>query len=230
MVYNKIVLLSALVFSSALVDAKQSVVLMSLESVFAEIKKGNVVAIRNWVKTKPDAQGRNEKRQSLLAVAVIHGDLAIVRSLLKTNVSINAVDDEGKTALDWAVEYGYTDIALELAVKKAKVSSLENENFLKVLLRQRAAYWFSISDIVRQIASSIGMIIGGTFLIGLDMDSYAVVTGCFLAGAILLIPVGVINLGLSVSNIAWYVRSNRDYILRPCDMDMQDRYLQEQNT
>lgn len=54
--------------------------------------------------------GSTQAGQTALMLAVSHGRMAMVQSLLKRGAYVNLQDDEGSTALMCASEHGHTDL------------------------------------------------------------------------------------------------------------------------
>ncbi len=61
--------------------------------------------------TESRAQGRAEQSRSAVADAVMAGDTAAVRAMLKTGADVNAAQGDGMTALHWAAMKGHAELA-----------------------------------------------------------------------------------------------------------------------
>jgi ankyrin repeat protein len=62
---------------------------------------------------------------SLLSIASCMGNADIVRALLDAGADINAKDEDGKTALQWAAKHKHRDV---VALLLAKANELKNAN------------------------------------------------------------------------------------------------------
>jgi hypothetical protein len=143
--------------------------------IFYEISKGNRKAVNAWVKSKPDTTICNEQGQSVLHAAVLTGDKKIVKAILKSNVDVNMLDKSGTTALDCAIDHGYKSIILEMIKHKAKVTTMENAEFVKVIIGQMGS-GFSIGKILAII---------GLCWIGAALTSFVLLADLFMAGDLL---------------------------------------------
>lgn len=143
--------------------------------IFYEISKGNRKAVNAWARSKPDTAIRNEQGQSVLHAAVLVGDKSTVKAILKSNVDVNMLDKSGTTALDHAIDYGQRAIVLELIKHKAKVTTVENAEFVKVFIGQIGS-GFSIGKIFAAV---------GLFWIGLASISLVLLGDLFVTGSLL---------------------------------------------
>src|SRR5687768_4216408 len=79
---------------------------------------------------------------SQLFDAVEHGNRKKVRSLLSCGINVNTLNDEHKTALDLAVEFGRNKIARDLIKYGGRVTTVDNAIALKELYKARAFGFF----------------------------------------------------------------------------------------
>ncbi len=93
------------------------------------VLSGSVVAQQSFSGPKTDTQ---------LICAVKSGDRKAVKKLLKSGVDVNQFGQDYKTALDAAVEYGYTKIALDLMKYDAKVTCDDNQKYLTELCKEHS--------------------------------------------------------------------------------------------
>lgn len=73
--------------------------------------------------------------QTVLHTAVLADNLKLVKEILKSEqIDINRLDQNGKTALDYAVEHGYSKIVKILFKNNGKVTSVDNADYAKKLM------------------------------------------------------------------------------------------------
>lgn len=186
--------------------------------IFYQITHNNLKSVKALIKSEFDASVRNQDGQSILHLAVLTGDKSMVKAVLKSKTPVNALDYEGKTALDYAVEYGSKQIILELIKHKAKVTTRENEDYALYIIKERSFYLLNFTEIVHQIAMSVYMVLGGVFFLSAWTHNQDIACLTFLIGGCLLIPLGLVNLGLAISNIPWHIRAHRSYLLHPYEV------------
>jgi len=75
----------------------------------------------------PEAE-QSQADESALIESIKNGDLEKIVALLASGVSADAADDEGKTALEWAVRRNRPDIAQLLLDRGAQVDKEDDEN------------------------------------------------------------------------------------------------------
>lgn len=98
--------------------------------IFHAINHNYIKEIRTWVKSCPDTTVCDDQNQSVLHLAVLTGNYKIVKTILKSKVNVNLIDKHYKTALDYAVDYGYDKIAYLLVQHKAKVTTAANTRYI----------------------------------------------------------------------------------------------------
>ena len=104
---------------------------MQAIDIFQAVEVNDKVAVRQWLRSKPNVELLNEQGQSLLHVAVQAGNRTLVKDLLKKKIDVNLIDQFGKTAMDYAVELGEAKIILSLAKYKAMVTLEDNLSKVK---------------------------------------------------------------------------------------------------
>lgn len=177
---------------------------------FVITKQQSCATLKKMFKKYKNLNVINEYGDSLLSNAVVNNDYKMVKALLKSGkVHVNQMVQDNKTALDLAVEYGYTKIALLLAKYGGKITREDNlYHFKSVILRK------SIGSIVKFfLLAALG--------IGLVCVTVFVWFPAALAGDVTLffvslsLPVAVeayalVHLGKFA---AYSIRSGRDYYL-----------------
>ena len=130
--------LCTVALTSAVIQAKVQTIKPVQSDIFYEIARGNKKSIKTWLKSKPDLSIRNDKGQTVLAVAALTGQRDLVKMFVKAGAVINAVDSEGKTALDHAVEFGHVKMICDLVKCGGKVTTSQNLYHLKSVMKDRA--------------------------------------------------------------------------------------------
>ncbi len=115
-------------------------------NIFDAINKKDCVAVLAWGKKNRNSTIRTKHYQTPLMIAVKTEDQCIINCLLKYgNKTINAIDSDGKTALDYAIEL-YTKntnngsietkemICKQLVRKKAKTSNKEYSEIIRTIM------------------------------------------------------------------------------------------------
>ncbi len=134
--------------------------------IFHAISRGNIKTVNAWVKLNSNLSICNEQGQSVLHAAVLANNKNIVKLLLKSSINVNEIDKKGKTALDYAIDYGYESIVLELGKHKAKVTTEQNAEFVKILLENEpTGLFFSIVKIFVGYGLISLAVFGGTGLV-----------------------------------------------------------------
>lgn len=105
---------------------------------FRAVKTGNDKMLRLMLKHRHNLEIRNEAGNTLLVEAVLMGNRKAVKKILAYGVSVNALTADNKTALDLAVEYGYSKIAFDLVKHGGKVTNQDNLYYLKTMLKDRS--------------------------------------------------------------------------------------------
>ena len=77
---------------------------------------------------------------SELITAAKDGDLETIERLPARGVDINTKDESGRTALFWAVDYGYYDIVEFLVRKRADVNITDSEGWTPLTIARRRGY------------------------------------------------------------------------------------------
>ena len=77
-----------------------------------------------------------------LIVAVCQGELKKVKNVLKKKPSLSYIDSYGKTALDYALDLHYDDIAWTLIKKAAWVTTESHINKVKQITRKNKFHWW----------------------------------------------------------------------------------------
>jgi ankyrin repeat protein len=111
---------------------------LAQSNIFYEIVRGNSKAVSVWLKSKPDLSTRNEKGQTFLIASVLTGQRNLAKMFVKSGAQVNATDLEGKTALDYAVEYGHVKMICDLVKCGGKVTNSNNLYHLKSVMQDRA--------------------------------------------------------------------------------------------
>lgn len=84
--------------------------------------------------------------QTALHRAVLADDLKLVKKVLESEqIDINTLDQNGKTALDYAVEHGYSKIVKVLFKNNGKVTSIDNGDYARKLMIRPFKILFFIS-------------------------------------------------------------------------------------
>jgi ankyrin repeat protein len=113
--------------------------------IFYAVRKGNVKAVKACLKTTPDLAVCDTKGHSLLAVAAMRGDKAMVRMLIDAGAMVNETDAHGKTALDYAIEHNQIKTARYMYKKyKAGFACPGNAVRLKDSYKKRALKFFVV--------------------------------------------------------------------------------------
>lgn len=90
------------------------------DDIYSLIEAGDVSAIKNKLNAKELANGKNDKGEYPLHIAIKTGSLEIVTYLIEdSGANINVIDANGKTGIFLACESGFKDIARYLAQKEA---------------------------------------------------------------------------------------------------------------
>lgn len=110
--------------------------------IFYEIANCDYQAVQYWIKFKPDFSIRNELGQSIVHAAVLTGKVKMVKEVLRSPVDVNICDNNGKTALDIASDYGDRAIVCELVGVGASVTSSYNEAWVKKTMHDYKWYSF----------------------------------------------------------------------------------------
>ena len=141
---------------------------------FQAVEVNDKLAVRQWLKSKPDVHILNVQGQSLLHIAVQTGNRLLVKQLLKKKIDVNLIDQLGKTALDYAVELQYKNICYDLLCHKAAVSKLDNTLVIQNMFKQNRFYsWlgkfiltnvFGLSFAVGGLIIAVIVLSGGGFL------------------------------------------------------------------
>ncbi|HAD82605.1 MAG: hypothetical protein A2509_00985 [Candidatus Edwardsbacteria bacterium RIFOXYD12_FULL_50_11] len=115
---------------------------------FMAVNCGNLALAAELIGSgaRVDGQYGNERR-NLLHYAVIKGYGDVAGLLMEKGVAVNAKDKDGKTALDYAIQYGQTACATLLKTKGAKGSKQAVKEGLiapmsKPLKNGQAAVWY----------------------------------------------------------------------------------------
>ena len=114
--------------------------------IFHEISQCRYRAVKNWIKSKPNLLICDEQGQSVLHAAVLTGRKSMVSLVLQYRVDINALDNQGKTALDLAIESASTKedrkIILMLISKHGRVTSYQNALYAKDVVETKSYHYF----------------------------------------------------------------------------------------
>ena len=171
--------------------------------IFQAVEVNDKLAVRQWLKSKPDVHVLNDQGQSLLHVAVQAGNRALVKQLLKKRIDVNLVDHHGKTAMDYAVELQYDNIVLAMVKYNANVSSKENYEYVRSTIKARAKFFALVSLVLYTIASMI-------WNIGLRIAQ-----PCGIAGlgvvifiGLCVIPFFIASFCTSFPAMYWYLQKN----------------------
>ena len=149
----------------------------------------------------------DQKADTQLIQAVKAGDKKAVKKLLKSGADVNELGQDSKTALDAAVEYGHAKLVLDLIKHHGKVTSEDNQNYLKILCK----------DYKKKLWMGFGIGIG-LFILMIPFTGWALVCGasnslaavCFLLGE--LVGVAYI-LSLPFQAYPWARKSQQNWML-----------------
>ncbi|MBI2344743.1 ankyrin repeat domain-containing protein [Candidatus Dependentiae bacterium] len=126
------------------------------DQAFYPIRQKDAYSLQSIFVKNFDFAHRNNEGQTILHIAVIMNNWQAVKVILKSGFSnINQLDKHGKTAMDYAVEYGYRKMVKKLIKKQGKVTSLENAIYTKELLS---------SPFKKLLLVSLGFFIGAIVL------------------------------------------------------------------
>lgn len=90
----------------------------------------------------------NIKEDTPLIKAIKADNKKEVKRILKSGVDVNELGQDYKTALDVAVEHGHVDIAISLIKHKAKVTSEDNQKYVKSLIKSKVIQLKAIRDLI----------------------------------------------------------------------------------
>lgn len=123
---------------------------------YAAIGIGKIENVRALLARNPDLVfSRNKQGATPLHLAArergYHEDRStdITRLLLTKKARVNAKNDEGKTALHFAAEYGQKEIASLLLGCKAEVNALDNEGFTPLHYASLDRTYRDVADLLR---------------------------------------------------------------------------------
>ena len=85
-------------------------------------------------KTKEEREGVN---QEVFFKSVKGGAFAEVKRLIEEGTDVNAQDNEGWTALMWALEYGHTEVVKLLIEEGADVNAKDKKGFTALMYSSR---------------------------------------------------------------------------------------------
>ena len=167
-------------------------------SAFYTIAQKDTKALDQFLKTAP-SDIVNEEGQTLLHAAVLANNAKAVKMILKSNSeNINQLDNHGKTAMDYAVEYGHKKILKKLYKQDGKVTSFENiQHAYKIISRPYKAAFF------------IGLCI---FTIGacLFLCAPFIGIGCdiLLSVGLLYMSIGIIPTSIGETGLKYHSKKN----------------------
>lgn len=105
------------------------------KQIFNAISQKDSRLVEDMLKKDEYSSIFNDARQTVLHAAVLANDLKSVKNILKfQKININQRDQNNKTALDYAVEYGHDKMVKILYKNQGKVTSVENAEYAKKLL------------------------------------------------------------------------------------------------
>ncbi|MFA5998699.1 MAG: ankyrin repeat domain-containing protein [Candidatus Babeliales bacterium] len=156
--------------------------------IFHEISQGNLSRnTQSWLKSPESKTMVNDYGQTILHQAVLTGNMRVIKQIAISNVDINALDKDGKTALDYAVDYGYKSAIHYLLKKNASVTTQENAFFIKKLLQP--------ISIINKVIKTIFIIGAVAFTFGITLLLLSIPLAS-LGGLLAFIQVGLPGLGI----------------------------------
>lgn len=176
--------------------------------IFKAIESKNIKNVQKILKKVSSVDVYNQHGQTPLIVAVRVGSKSCMQLLLQYGVDINAVDAYGKTALDYAVELKMHHKVRYLAKNGAKVTSEQNLQAVKKVLKRRARMFMGIS------LGLLGLV-ALTTLPSLLMITpvHPVCWGCAYPVIILEGVVAGAGIGTLIPGAYWYRQVNKVQIL-----------------
>lgn len=131
--------------------------------IFTDIVQKNKKAVDLWLKSKPATDIKNDKGQTLLTVAVQQKNYKVTVACLKDrSVDINAVDSNGKTALDYAVEQSNSRMVNKLVRKGADLVKVENrEKFNKLVAKRSLSPLSFMTKLVVGVSGGLAVYVTG---------------------------------------------------------------------
>ena len=211
---SKLVLFCIVSFlTSSFIQAKVQTVKSVQSDIFYEIARGSKKSIKTWLESKPDLSIRNDKGQTVIHVAALTGQRDLVKMFVKAGAVINAVDFEGKTALDHAVEFGHEKSMFYLLKTGAKVTNQHN------LMQAQSIIFAYNKKIMRRfyILLPIALVLVVPLFLCCATATLPVVSVlhgvCVCFTFFIYIPGSVYMLTLPVQASAWAIRSCRLKVL-----------------
>lgn len=113
------------------------IVAVNPNSIFYAVSQRNTRCLEKILKNNPDITQTNDDGQTILHVAVLSNNWKAMKLIIQSGfANINQLDRYGKTAMDYAAEYGYNKIIRKLYKHNGKVTSIDNARYAqKVITR-----------------------------------------------------------------------------------------------
>ena len=118
------------------------------ESLFYTIKQGRNFDLKNILQKNSESIQLNEEGQTVLHVAVLADNWQALKFILNSSfVDINKLDKYGKTAMDYAVEYGRSKMIKRLYKNHGKVTASDNAEYAKKIITRpyRITFFIGLS-------------------------------------------------------------------------------------
>lgn len=149
--------------------------------IFHAINIGNKHQVKQWIITNENINQLNQDGQTALIASVIRGNLNIVSEISKVAIDLNVVDNYGKTALDWAADYGDRRIIRHLIVIGCKAAQQNSIDCIKVEFQKK----YTRSRVLSLLGAAL--IIIPFFVVSLVVGIWAIlVLSSYFAGLYLL--------------------------------------------
>lgn len=175
---------------------------------FYAVQQNDTKTLKKSLKVNVYNPALNSEGQTILHVAALSNNIQAVKTILKSGFTcINKFDKYGKTAMDYAVEYGYDKIVRKLYKNHGKVTSVENANYAKSLITHSFKGLFF---------SAISFFIGAALVISISLAvlCFSGSMPCFdiiLGTSFSIFSTGL--LFLSISKSGWASRAGHNLLL-----------------
>ncbi len=170
--------------------------------IFHAIAQNDSASVEKILKKDEYHNTVNKDGQTILHVAVLANNKKATKTILKSKqINVNQLDNDGKTAMDYAVEYKQNKLIRKLYKHKGKVTTLENEKYAKKIITRPFKILFFIG---------LALTIPGIGLIYLATQSGSV-PQCGPGVGIIYGPIG---LGLGGSGIIFILTGASGWVYR----------------
>jgi hypothetical protein len=179
--------------------------------IFHAIQQNNAALVKNMLQSAQYSNTVNEDEQTILHTAVLANNWKAVKAILKSGqININQLDKHNKTAMDYAVERGYSKMVRKLYKNKGNVTSIENAKYAKKIITRPFKILFGIG--IAFLTVTMFWVANYIHLMNPSLIMSAKARGCALAGSAFMATIfGVPAASLLIPAVSgWASRSHKN--------------------